>query len=128
MCCRISSLLFSDQFFNHLQLHNPLSLSPADNSFGNSMAFTETNVLGTHVLLEAAKLARIKLFIHVSTDEVYGVRTSCAVGHCRNRTLLPTVFKSNLPAIARTQSLIVSHCASIRSFRVPAPVLFDVYV
>lgn len=43
-----------------------------DNSFGNSFHFTETNVLGTHVLLEAAKAAGIKRFIHVSTDEVYG--------------------------------------------------------
>jgi len=43
-----------------------------DNSFGNSLKFTETNVLGTHVLLEAAKAANIKRFIHVSTDEVYG--------------------------------------------------------
>ena len=43
-----------------------------DNSFGNSINFTTTNVLGTHVLLEAAKAAKIKRFIHVSTDEVYG--------------------------------------------------------
>jgi len=46
--------------------------SHVDNSFGNSFSFTETNVLGTHVLLEAAKIAGIKRFIHVSTDEVYG--------------------------------------------------------
>lgn len=43
-----------------------------DNSFGNSFAFTENNVLGTHVLIEAAKKAGIRRFIHVSTDEVYG--------------------------------------------------------
>jgi len=43
-----------------------------DNSFGNSFAFTENNVLGTHVLVEAAKKAGIRRFIHVSTDEVYG--------------------------------------------------------
>merc|ERR1712137_599366 len=43
-----------------------------DNSFGNSFAFTENNVLGTHVLLESAKKAGIRRFIHVSTDEVYG--------------------------------------------------------
>jgi UDP-glucose 4,6-dehydratase len=44
-----------------------------DNSFGNSIAFTESNILGTHVLLEAAKEApHVKLFVHVSTDEVYG--------------------------------------------------------
>jgi nucleoside-diphosphate-sugar epimerase len=30
------------------------------------------NVMGTHVLLEAAKANGIKRFIHVSTDEVYG--------------------------------------------------------
>jgi UDP-glucose 4,6-dehydratase len=43
-----------------------------DNSFGNSFQFTQNNIMGTHVLLEAAKIAGIKRFIHVSTDEVYG--------------------------------------------------------
>jgi len=44
-----------------------------DNSFGNSFAFTESNIYGTHVLLETAKCCpTIKRFIHVSTDEVYG--------------------------------------------------------
>jgi len=43
-----------------------------DNSFGNSFQFTQNNILGTHVLLESAKMANIKRFIHVSTDEVYG--------------------------------------------------------
>ena len=44
----------------------------ADNSFGNSLTFTTNNVLGTHVLLECAKVHKLKRFIHVSTDEVYG--------------------------------------------------------
>lgn len=43
-----------------------------DNSFGNSFQFTQNNIMGTHVLLESAKTAGIKRFIHVSTDEVYG--------------------------------------------------------
>lgn len=43
-----------------------------DNSFGNSFAFTETNILGTHVLLEASVKNKVKRFLHVSTDEVYG--------------------------------------------------------
>lgn len=44
-----------------------------DNSFGNSFAFTECNIYGTHVLLESAKCCpTIKRFVHVSTDEVYG--------------------------------------------------------
>jgi len=47
--------------------------SHVDNSFGNSFAFTENNVMGTHVLLETAKnYDKLKRFIHVSTDEVYG--------------------------------------------------------
>ena len=44
-----------------------------DNSFGNSFAFTHSNIYGTHVLLESAKVCKtIKRFVHVSTDEVYG--------------------------------------------------------
>ena len=47
--------------------------SHVQNSFEDSLVFTEDNVLGTHVLLEnCRKYGRIKKFIHVSTDEVYG--------------------------------------------------------
>ena len=46
--------------------------SHVDKSFGNSFEFTQTNILGTHVLLECAKNFHIRRFIHVSTDEVYG--------------------------------------------------------
>ncbi|KAJ3274874.1 hypothetical protein HK104_003996 [Borealophlyctis nickersoniae] len=46
--------------------------SHVDNSFGNSADFTHNNVMGTHVLLEAAREYKISRFIHVSTDEVYG--------------------------------------------------------
>jgi dTDP-glucose 4,6-dehydratase len=48
-----------------------LSLT-VDNSFGNSYDFTINNVMGTHVLLEVARVSDIKRFIHISTDEVYG--------------------------------------------------------
>ena len=43
-----------------------------DNSFGNSFQFTQNNIMGTHVLLESAKVCGIRRFVHVSTDEVYG--------------------------------------------------------
>jgi UDP-glucose 4,6-dehydratase len=47
--------------------------SHVDNSFMNSVNFTENNVLGTHILLETChRYNKIKKFIHVSTDEVYG--------------------------------------------------------
>lgn len=43
-----------------------------DRSIQNPDVFVRTNVLGTQVLLEAAKKHRIKRFHHVSTDEVFG--------------------------------------------------------
>lgn len=46
--------------------------SHVDNSFGNSLVFSTSNTLGSHTLLEAARLNEVPLFIHVSTDEVYG--------------------------------------------------------
>ena len=46
--------------------------SHVDNSFGNSLPFTRSNALGSHTLLEAARVNKVKLFIHISTDEVYG--------------------------------------------------------
>lgn len=42
-----------------------------DRSIANPRPFIETNVLGTYSLLEAAR-KNDKLFIHVSTDEIYG--------------------------------------------------------
>ena len=45
--------------------------SHVDRSISNPKPFVETNVLGTYSLLEAIR-KHDKLFIHVSTDEVYG--------------------------------------------------------
>ncbi|NEE03970.1 dTDP-glucose 4,6-dehydratase [Phytoactinopolyspora halotolerans] len=46
--------------------------SHVDRSITGSAEFVQTNVLGTHTLLHAAREARIGRFVHVSTDEVYG--------------------------------------------------------
>ena len=46
--------------------------SHVDRSFFEAGNFLATNVLGTCVLLEAARKAGISRFVHVSTDEVYG--------------------------------------------------------
>lgn len=57
--------------------------SHVDNSFGNSLSFTLTNVLGTHTLLESCRThaPQLKLFVHVSTDEVYGTRDEAQHEH-----------------------------------------------
>lgn len=46
--------------------------SHVDRSIINPEIFIITNVLGTQVLLDAAKQFPVKKFVHVSTDEVYG--------------------------------------------------------
>jgi dTDP-glucose 4,6-dehydratase len=47
--------------------------SHVQNSFDNALLYTKDNVLGTHTLLHCVKeYNKIKRFIHVSTDEVYG--------------------------------------------------------
>ncbi len=45
-----------------------------DRSIKDSQNFIRTNVHGTHVLLAAALRRKIKRFVHISTDEVYGSR------------------------------------------------------
>lgn len=46
--------------------------SHVDRSILEPDVFVKTNVLGTQVLLEAARKYSVKKFVHVSTDEVYG--------------------------------------------------------
>ncbi len=46
--------------------------SHVDRSIQDSGPFVQTNILGTQVLLDAARAAGIERFVHISTDEVYG--------------------------------------------------------
>jgi len=47
--------------------------SHVQNSFDDSFKYTRDNIVGTHTLLECSrKYGKLKKFIHVSTDEVYG--------------------------------------------------------
>jgi dTDP-glucose 4,6-dehydratase len=46
--------------------------SHVDRSITNPGAFVQTNVLGTQVLLQAAREHKVKRFHHISTDEVFG--------------------------------------------------------
>jgi dTDP-glucose 4,6-dehydratase len=51
--------------------------SHVDRSIERATDFVETNVVGTQVLLDAARAARISRFVQISTDEVMG---SCEEG------------------------------------------------
>lgn len=72
----ISNSSFIEYILNHHEVDTIIHFaaqSHVDNSFGNSICFTQDNVLGTHHLLETVrKYGKINRFIHVSTDEVYG--------------------------------------------------------
>ncbi len=69
---------------NNILLSNDISYvinfaaqSHVCNSFSNPLQYTKDNILGTHVLLDCCynylrKYNKLKLFIHISTDEVYG--------------------------------------------------------
>lgn len=63
-----------DVFENHRPelVINFAAESHVDRSILDSAAFVRTNVLGTQVLLEAARKFEVRMFCQVSTDEVYG--------------------------------------------------------
>lgn len=76
-----------DEIESLFKIHQPDAVmhlaaeSHVDRSINNSMSFIQTNILGTHVLLEVARFywqslprSRQELFRfhHISTDEVYG--------------------------------------------------------
>jgi dTDP-glucose 4,6-dehydratase len=46
--------------------------SHVDRSIHDSGPFVRTNVVGTQVLLDAARAAKVRKYVQVSTDEVYG--------------------------------------------------------
>lgn len=46
--------------------------SHVDRSIMSAREFVSTNVMGTQVLIDAAYTHKIKKFVHISTDEVYG--------------------------------------------------------
>eukprot|EP00762_Andalucia_godoyi_P001286 ANDGO_04956.mRNA.1 Trifunctional UDP-glucose 4 len=88
-----------------------------DNSFGNSLQFTEDNVIGTHVLIECCKqYGKIKRFVHMSTDEVYGETVHGAVNE--DALLQPT---NPYAATKAAAEMIVKSYE--RSFKMPLLVI-----
>ena len=61
-----------------------------DRSILGPLAFVRTNVLGTQVLLDAAREKGVKRFLQVSTDEVYGSLGPVAPAFTEASPLLPS--------------------------------------
>jgi len=86
-----------------------------DNSFGNSVAFTYSNVMGTHVLLESLRASKgqVRRFIHVSTDEVYG---SCEDGVAKKEQVVLDPTNPYAATKAAAEHLVMSY---LHSFQLP---------
>ena len=63
--------------------------SHVDNSIARPHAFVDTNVVGTHVLLNLARIYGVQRFHQVSTDEVYGSLEEGAAPVQESAHLLP---------------------------------------
>jgi dTDP-glucose 4,6-dehydratase len=71
--CDINLINFILKEFNIQEVIHFAAQSHVQNSFDDSLQYTQDNIVGTHTLLECCRLyGKIKKFIHVSTDEVYG--------------------------------------------------------
>ena len=68
----------------HLAAH-----SNVDASFKSPLAFAATNVQGTLVILESAKLCSVKKFIQMSSYEAYGATRPGPKGHREDEVLAP---------------------------------------
>lgn len=74
----LDSLTYAGDLTKHRMIENIdfiihfAAESHVDRSILDPGIFVKTNVLGTQILLEAAKKIELTKFVHVSTDEVYG--------------------------------------------------------
>ena len=89
--------------------------SHVQTSFTDAITYTNDNILGTHNLLEAVRMycKTLKLFIHVSTDEVYG-ENECADIKTETSILCPT----NPYAATKASAELIAQ-SYYHSFKIP---------
>jgi dTDP-glucose 4,6-dehydratase len=90
--------------------------SHVDRSILDSTPFLRTNVLGTQILLDAARRAGVKKFLQVSTDEVYG-----SLGP-EGRSVEGSPILPNSPYAASKASAELLARAAFRTFALPVVV------
>ena len=94
--------------------------SHVDTSFTNPMLYTYDNVIGTHTLLEAARnYGKLKRFIQISTDEVYGENAS---GNKLAFTEVSLLKPTNPYAASKASAEMMVH-SYIHSYNLPAIVI-----
>ncbi|MDP2930122.1 MAG: dTDP-glucose 4,6-dehydratase [bacterium] len=86
--------------------------SHVDRSIHGSLDFMQTNVMGTRVMLDAAKQYKIERFIYISTDEVYG---DIEVGSFKEED----PFRPNSPYSASKAAGDLLARAYFKTFKVP---------
>ena len=90
--------------------------SHVDRSIQDASPFIETNVIGTQLLLDVSRKYKIKRFIQISTDEVYG---EIANGEFNENSLI----KPNSPYAASKAAADLLVRAYIRTYNFPAMII-----
>lgn len=67
---KLLDTLFTDGKFEAVL--NLAAESHVDRSIESATPFIQTNILGTHMLLDAVQRHRVRRYVQISTDEVYG--------------------------------------------------------
>lgn len=111
-CCNADSISAILKLYNIDCIIHLAAYTAVDMSFNDSVVYSKNNVVGTHVLLECARqYGKIKRFMHMSTDEVYGPTESPADEQ--------TLFAPTNP-YAATKAAAEMICQSyIRSYGMP---------
>jgi dTDP-glucose 4,6-dehydratase len=90
--------------------------SHVQNSFEDSLQYTQDNVLGTHTLLECSRrYGKITRFIHISTDEVYG---ESILGHDEKKNEGSILCPTNPYAATKAAAELIAQ-SYYHSFKMP---------
>lgn len=100
-----------------------------DRSIVSASTFVRTNVLGTQVLLDAARKNGVSRFVHVSTDEVYGSLAESSAAFAESSAFRPSspyaaskvggealVFAANATHGLNTVIARPANCFGLRQF------------